>query len=266
MSIKLTIMGCGASGGVPTVGNNWGKCDPSNPKNRRMRCSIALQKDGRNVIVDTGSDFYYQVNRMDIKKVDAVIYSHAHADHIHGLDDLRVFYMQHREAVNIYGDKACINELEERFAYLFMERQGGIYPKVMEPHIIDESQFGQEIEIAGMPFVMFEQDHGVCKSLGIRIHDVAYSPDMIDIDQQQLEHLYGVKTWIVDANGYNFDKSRQAVCVHATLDDIYRLNNIVQAERVILTSISHFMDYETLLNETPDGYEPAYDGMVIDIA
>lgn len=261
MTVKLTVLGCGNSAGTPTIGNYWGNCDPDNPKNRRTRASIAVQSDQTTLVIDTGADFKEQVNRANITRFDAILYTHAHADHIAGMDELRVVRNRTKQMVEIYGNQATIDELRERFNYMFVEK-ARIYPKVFNDHIITDEQLGQPMTIGDIEFTPFGQDHGTMQSLGFRFGDIAYSTDMVDLDQDALETLKGVKTWIVDAAGYKMEKN----VVHCTLRDLYALNDIVQAERVYITHLTPLMDYETLLRETPDGYEPAYDGLSIDIS
>jgi phosphoribosyl 1,2-cyclic phosphate phosphodiesterase len=260
MSLKVTILGCGNSAGTPTIGNYWGNCDPNEPKNKRTRPSLSVQSETTTIIVDTGPDFREQFNTLHAETVHAVLYTHPHGDHIHGIDELRVFRYRFGEYVHIYGNRPTIDELEERFTYLFRERNS-IYPKVIEPHIFDEDTFCQTQTIGDISFIPFEQDHGTCQTVGYRFYDMAYSTDLVDLNQQALEQLIGIDTWIIDAAGYKMEKNP----VHANFKKVYELNEIVQANRVILTHLSPQMDYETMVKELPSGYEPAYDGLMFDI-
>lgn len=260
MSLTLTILGCGNSAGTPTIGNYWGNCDPQNPKNRRTRPSIAVQSDETTLIIDTGADFKEQVNRENITAFDAVLYTHAHADHIAGMDELRVVRNRSKRLVDIYGNRATIEEMRARFSYMFVEK-AKIYPRVFNDNVIGDEQLGQPMAIGDIEFIPFKQNHGTMDSLGFRFGDAAYSTDMVDLDQQALETLKGIKTWVVDAAGYKMEQNQ----VHCTLRDLYALNEIVKAERVYITHLTPLMDYDTLLRETPDGYEPAYDGLKLDV-
>ncbi len=258
MNAKITILGCGNSAGTPAITNFWGNCDPSEPKNRRTRASITVQTDETTLIVDTGPDFREQANRASIEKIDAILYSHAHSDHVSGLDELRIIRNRTKKVVNIYGNNETLSELENRFPYQFVNSADGFYPRVLEPHTI--KNFGSPFTIGNIPVTAFEQDHGNIMSLGFRFGDCAYSTDMYDLEQQALEILSGIKTWVVDGAGYKNIENR----VHACLKQLYKFNEVVQAERVIVTHLSPFMDYKTLCKELPNGFEPAYDGLEID--
>lgn len=258
-TLKVTVMGCGHSSGVPSVGNHWGHCDPNEPRNRRTRPSIAVQSETTNIVVDTGPDFREQINRTDIKNVHGVIYTHAHGDHIHGLDDLRPFRIRHGKIIDIYSNRATIEELEERFAYMFTQKQE-IYPQILKSTIIEKDAFGTPLMIGDIPVVPFEQIHGHMFTLGLRFGDFAYSTDVVDLDQAALATLAGIRTWVVDCAGYKMDQN----LVHFKLKQVFEMNRIVQAEQVVLTHMPGFMDYRALEKELPEGYAPGYDGMVIE--
>jgi phosphoribosyl 1,2-cyclic phosphate phosphodiesterase len=258
-TLKITVLGCGNSSGTPSIGNYWGKCDPAEPKNRRTRPGIAVQSAATNLIIDTGPDFREQINRTAIKNIDAVIYTHAHGDHIHGIDDLRVMRLRHEKIIDIYGNPATVAELEERFSYLF-EQRAEIYPKVLQSHRIEDSVLGQSFTIGDIPVIPFAQDHGTTTTLGLRFGDLAYSTDVVNLDESALATLAGIRTWIVDAAGYKMPEN----FVHLTLRQVYALNEIVKAENVYLTHMPSFMDYATLLKELPDGFHPCHDGLELE--
>jgi phosphoribosyl 1,2-cyclic phosphate phosphodiesterase len=257
---QFTILGCGNSMGTPTIGNHWGACDPDEPRNYRTRPSAVIRSESTTLLIDTSPDLRAQANREGITRANAVFYTHAHADHIHGIEELRVFRLRHDQTIPVYGDKATISELEERFAYLFMEKNK-IYPKVCDAHVLSASDMNIPMTIGDITLIPFEQDHGTCKTLGLRVGDVGYSTDMIDLGQESLETLIGIKTWIVDAAAYKSDKN----LVHASIQKIFDFNQIIQAEQVYLTHLPPSMDYRTLINELPSGYAPAYDGLRIDL-
>lgn len=259
MSLKVTILGCGNSLGTPSIGNHWGHCDPNEPRNRRTRASIAIQSAETTLVVDTGPDFKEQINSNNIKAIDGVLYSHAHSDHIHGIDELRAFRLRENKITNIYGNSGTIDELKDRFSYMFVSMHT-VYPQVLEAHIIEESQYDNEMHIGDISFIPYDQDHGTCRSLGYRFGDFAYSTDMYDLPEQSVETLRGIKTWLVDSCGYKFPNVR----VHANLKRLYGLNEIIQAEHVILTHLSSQMDYRKVEKELPDGYSCAYDNMEIE--
>lgn len=259
---KLTVLGCGNSAGVPSVGNFWGNCDPDEPKNSRFRASVAVQDAEENVlIVDTGPDFRLQLNRADadIRKIKGVLYSHAHSDHVCGMDDLRVIRNRTKNILPAYADAPTMRELQFRFSYNFKDQ--ALYPKVLDGRVIARAQLGRATSIDGtaLSVVPFEQDHGRIKSLGFRFGDIAYSTDMVDLPEESLAALSGLKTWIIDGAGYKQAENP----VHANLKTVYRLNEIVGASRVILTHLSPAMDYQTLCKELPEGFEPAYDGLEV---
>ena len=259
MNLTITILGCGNSEGTPTVGNHWGACDPAEPRNRRSRPSIAVQSATTTIIVDTGMDFRDQMNRENITSVDAVLYSHAHSDHVSGIDDLRSLYKRTQKLINVYGDEATIKELTERFNYQFVEKFK-IYPQVLGANIITPDKFCKLMTLGDITFIPFEQDHGTCKSLGFRFGDLAYSTDVVDLPPESVKALQGIKTWIVDGAGNNAQINR----VHYTLARLYEANKAVGAAQVYITHLSPDMDYKKLCAELPPGFTPAYDGLKIE--
>ncbi|MBI2234836.1 MAG: MBL fold metallo-hydrolase [Micavibrio aeruginosavorus] len=254
----FTLLGCGNSAGTPSIGNHWGACDPNEPRNRRSRAAAVVQSAKTTLLVDAGPDLREQANREGIADADAVLFTHAHSDHIAGVEELRVFRVRHKKLVPIYGDRTTMDDLRTRYDYLFMERNE-IYPEVLTPNIIREDQMNAEMTVGDITFIPFVQDHGTCQSLGYRFRDLAYSTDMVDLDQQALETLSGVKIWIVDGAAYHMAYN----LVHANLKKVYELNEIVQASQVYITHLPSFMDYQTLKRELPKGYEPAWDGLKI---
>jgi len=258
--LKFTLLGCGHSGGTPAIGNYWGACDPSNPRNRRTRPAALIQSQNSNLLIDAGPDIKEQINRSKIPNVDAVIITHPHADHILGLEELRTFRIRHKRQIPIYADAYTMNDVQKRFDYLFMELHD-IYPKVLDPHIITPDRLYKDFEVAGISMNLFYQDHGTCQSLGIRLGNMAYSTDMRDLDQQALEILSGIETWIVDAAAYHQTENP----VHANIAKVLELNQIVQAKQVFLTHMPPYMDYQTLCDELPENIRPAHDGMEFDI-
>lgn len=265
----VTILGCGGSGGVPLIGNHWGVCDSNNPKNRRTRSSIHVQIEDASIVIDTGPDFYNQINREDLDKVDCVLYTHAHGDHVNGIDDLRVMSLMLKEIIPVYGAKETIEEIATRYAYLF-ELKNPLYQPRMSANIFKEEDIGGIIEIAFEKTEMrniccfdvmpFAQKHGEIRSLGYRFGDFAYSTDVSEFSQNSLKHLKGVKTWLLDCGQYGQD----FILVHPNFKKVLEWNAVVGAERVILTHLNIKADYKELCDNLPKGYEPAYDGMKID--
>lgn len=255
-SLKVTVLGCGGSAGVPAAGNHWGACDPDEPKNIRSRCSIAVQSNETTLIVDTGPEFRMQMNRENIQNVTAALYSHYHGDHVDGIADLRTFRFRNKTLVPIYANDETLEVFARNYPH-FLNDGNHIYPQILEPRLIDKPAYNKSMRIGDIAFTPFEQDHTTCKTLGYRFGDFAYSVDIHSINQSGMDVLKGVKTWMVDAAGYKHTDNM----VHINLDQIYAYNAYIGAERVILTSLTLGMDYQTLIDELPDGYEPAYDGL-----
>lgn len=259
MSLEVTVLGCGNSTGVPAIGNYWGKCDSHNPKNRRTRSSIYVKKGSGSVIIDTGPDFKYQINREEIQGFNAVLYTHSHSDHVDGMSELRVIkLLQNKDKIPVFLDSNTCEDLRSRFRYLF---DGGddvnIYPPILDAHVFEDDDYGRVFTDAPIDFVPFKQDHGTCATVGYRFNDFAYSVDMLTLDDQAVGALKGVKYWIVDCAGYG-QKSNP---VHANLQMIERLNERIGAKEIYLTSLTLAADYQTLLNELPEHIRPAYDGL-----
>lgn len=262
MSLKATILGCGTSGGVPRIGNEWGACDPANPKNRRRRCALLVEREGEQgttrVLVDTPPDLREQLNDADVGLLDAVFYTHDHADHVHGIDDLRmVAYNGHRR-VDVFHLKEVGNVLRRRFDYCFQSPKGSEYPPVLNGHDILP---GERIAVDGpggpIEVVPYLQKHGSIDSLGYRFDDLAYSPDASDFPEESWPILEGLDVWILDALRYTGHPS------HMTVDQALSWVARMQPKRAVLTHMHVDLDYETLRAQLPEGVEPAYDGMVI---
>jgi phosphoribosyl 1,2-cyclic phosphate phosphodiesterase len=260
LGFNITILGCGASAGVPVIGNGWGNCDPANPKNRRRRSSIFIEYDATRLLVDTSPDLREQLIDAKIDQFDAIFYTHEHADHTHGIDDLRViYYLNNQQSIPVYSDERCLNELQQRFPYLFGIGQNPATPEdfnaFLEPHIISTEPFS----IGDIPMVPFLQDHGTITSLGFRIDDFAYSTDAVHLDETAFKMLEGTRLWVVDCLRMTPSK------VHAHLDRTLEWIERVQPEQAYLTQMSKDLDYDTLCKLLPSHIRPAYDGLVIKI-
>ncbi len=260
MSLKITILGCGNSEGVPAAGNYWGACNPHEPRNLRTRASIAVQSDTTTMVIDTGPDFRMQTVRENLTSLDAVFFTHMHADHIAGFDELRAYFKRTNKPIDVYGLAEHMDELVQRFQYQF-EEVSPLYPVACVSHAFADKNFAKPHIIGDIKFTPFIQSHGFSKSIGFRFGDVAYSTDVVDLDEQAIEILRGVKTWIVDAAGYKMKRNR----VHFTLEALYKMNERIGAMEVYMTHLSPAMDYQTLMNETPKNYKPAYDGLVVEV-
>ncbi len=234
----------------------WGACDPHNQKNRRKRASIAVQRNGTTLVVDTSPDLREQCLSAQITDIDAVLYTHDHADHTHGIDDLRPLARVNNALIDIYGDQETLDCLKSRFGYAFSsdEMKPDIYRGFVSPHLINGPfQVG---DIFVHPFV---QGHGYTTSLGYRFDKVAYSTDVVELDEKAFAVLDGIDTWIVDC----LEKEPKPTHAHLakTLEWIER----VKPRKAYLTHMSPMLDYDALLRELPEGVEPAYDGLVIEI-
>lgn len=270
-SIELTILGCGSSAGVPRLGGpdlagDWGACDPTNPKNRRTRCSVLVQQrmdtGVTRVLVDTAPDLREQLLRARVATLDGVLITHDHADQLHGLDDLRQVMHYTRRRVDVHTDAIAAKGIEKRFGYCFHTPAGSEYPPICNLHIIAEPFAPFEIGGAGgpLPILAFSQRHGSIRCLGFRFGPIAYSPDVSALDDEAFKALEGVDTWIVDALRYKPHPSHAHVAL--ALEWIAR----VKPRHAVLTNLHQDLDYETLRRELPDNVEPAYDGMTVAVA
>jgi phosphoribosyl 1,2-cyclic phosphate phosphodiesterase len=264
MSLTFTILGCGSSGGVPRIGGDWGLCDPENPMNRRRRCSLMVEMktagETTRVLIDTTPDLRDQMLTSQVKQIDAVWVSHEHADHTHGIDDLRSFYLRQRRKIPVWADAPTIRMLATRFAYIFTQPAGSQYPAIAEQHLIEPNVelrcTGAGGTIAATPFVV---NHGDIDALGFRFGDVAYTPDLNGMPETSLGAVSGLTLWIVDALKRTPHPSHFAL--HETLMWIDRM----KPAAAILTNMHIDMDYETLCKELPENVRPAYDGMSITV-
>lgn len=251
--MKVTVLGCGTSGGVPRIDGHWGDCDPNEPRNRRRRVSIAVEQGATRVLVDSSPDMREQCLDAGIRELDAVLYTHDHADHVHGFDELRALAFARRRPVDIWADEATLATLKVRFPYAF-QTLSRYYRPFVEPHLIDGPFSVGAIEVRP-----FAQGHGDTGSLGFRFGPLAYSTDLLELPEASFEALEGVEVWIVDALRYEPHPTHTHVA--QTLEWIAR----VKPARAVLTHMAWEMDYQTLLRELPEGVEPAYDGLVIEI-
>ncbi len=250
--MKAIILGCGGSVGVPRIDGAWGDCDPNEPRNRRSRGSIVVELDDTRILVDTSPDLRSQFIANDLTWVSAVVWTHDHADQTHGIDDIRILAYTAQKRVPAWGDDFTMDRLERKFGYCF-QTMGG-YPAILEPRRIQG-----DFDIGPVRVRPFRQDHGGMHSLGFRFNDaVAYSNDVVRLDDDAFAALAGVKVWIVDALRYKPHPT------HSHLEQTLRWIERVKPERAILTNMHIDLDYATLCRELPAGVEPAYDGMVIE--
>lgn len=262
MSLTVTILGCGSSGGVPRPALGWGACNPNNPRNRRRRCSILVEQSNdagtTRVLVDTSPDLREQLLDADVEWLDAVFISHEHADHTHGIDDLRGLFIHNRKRLDIYLDEPTSRVMFHRFNYCFVTPPGSKYPPMANEHRIHP---GRPVTItgAGGPLVVrpFLQEHGDIDSLGFRFGGLAYSSDLIRLPDESLETLRDLDVWIVDALRYDPHPS------HFSVDDALRWIDRLRPRRAVLTNLHSDLDFDELSARLPAHVVPAYDGMRI---
>lgn len=254
--MKLRILGCGTSSGVPRIGNDWGRCDPGEPKNRRMRASMLLTADDVSLLVDTGPDLRQQLLDAEVKRVDHVIWTHEHADHCHGIDELRQLYFALGGPVPCHARPRTLEEITRRFHFAFKGK--GPYPAYAQVFpLADNSRLGPfAVTVGDMP-------HGAITTAALRFeHDgrsIAYTTDFTGLPAKAFECVEGVDVWVVDA------LRRREHPTHPHLAQVLEWIDKANPGRAILTHMDQSMDYRTLLDELPDGVEPGYDGMEIEL-
>ena len=276
--LRLTILGCGSSGGVPRLGGpdgggNWGACDPNNPKNQRRRCALLVERLGpegaTRVLIDSGPDVRAQLLDARVATLDAVLFTHDHADHTHGVDDLRLVFFNIRRKLPIWADDRTFEMLQRRFGYVFKTPEGSLYPPILERYAIkrendDPSRPWLPIVVhgAGGPIEArpFSVVHGGIEALGFRIGGAAYLPDVSAMTQEAWAAVEGLEIWILDALRYTPHPS------HANLETALGWIEAAQPTRGILTNMHVDIDYATVAAETPAHVEPAFDGMVLEVA
>ncbi len=258
--MKITMLGCGGSGGVPladgTPGGHWGDCDP---RNRRRRVSVLVEGGSAGqgtLIIDCSPDLREQLLDHPVPRLDAVLLTHAHADHVHGIDDLRAYTYRQREAIPAFMDTITHRAMVERFGYVFTSShtESKLYPALLEDNVIVA---GKRFEAAGYEILPIWQAHGRSHSLGFRIGAFAYSTDVSDLDEAAFEALEGLDLWIVDC--LRFDPHPTHSHFDKTLSWIER----VKPKRAVLTHLNHSTDYAVLAGRCPPGVEPGFDGLTV---
>ncbi len=259
-SLQFTILGCGSSGGVPRLGGYWGDCDPANPRNRRRRCSMLVERISDDavtrVLIDTSPDMREQLLSANVGTLDGVVYTHSHADHMNGIDDLRQIVFNMRRRLPVWADAPTQGALMSRFAYAFMQPEGSPYPPILDLRAI-EGAFAVDGPGGPIRFQPFTVDHGAMEALGFRIGPLVYLPDVVAIPEAAWPHVSGAECWVLDA----LRRKPHPTHVHLALalDWIARARPV----RAVLTNMHLDMDYATLIAELPPEVTPAYDGLTI---
>ena len=250
--MKITVLGCGTSSGVPALGCDCAVCRSDDPKNQRRRVSILVEQGGTRLLVDTSPDLRAQLLDAEITHLDGVLYTHAHADHLHGLDDLRSVNFNMDRAIDVWGSQATLDIIQQRFGYAFRPIGSWWSRPSLNAYALTH---GMPIEIGGIAVLPFDQHHGRALTSGFRFGDAAYSTDVKELSDDSFEALNGIKLWVVDCVG--FEEHPTHAHLELTLDWIAR----VKPERAVLTHMSHQFDYDKLRARLPQGVEPGYDGM-----
>lgn len=254
--MKVTVLGCGASTGVPAIGPNWGACDPADPRNRRRRASLLVEVGRVAILLDMSPDLREQLIDARVRRLDAVVMTHAHADHLHGIDDIRQLNRLMGAAIPLWADPETLAEIGRRFGYALQRpaEPGRFYQPTLEPN-----EIAGPFSIAGVPVVPFAQDHGFGTTLGLRIGRFAYSTDVTELDEAAFAALAGLELWIVDC------MRRAPHPTHSDLAKTLGWIRRVGPRRAVLTHMDQTLDYRTLSAELPAGVEPGRDGLVIEL-
>ncbi len=259
--LEFTLLGTGSSGGVPRIGNDWGNCDPQNPKNRRRRCAMLIRQrtdsGETTVLVDTGADMREQLLSENVQQLDGVVLTHSHADHIFGLDDLRQLWVKHRKPVDVYFDSDNRQRILAAFGYCFEQPEGSSYPPFCVGHILTScNRFGIDGSGGRLNITPIEVEHGDITALGLRVAEMAYVPDVKTVQRaDSLDYLRNLRVLVIDALR---EKSHPT---HMNVREALAFIAEVRPQRAILTNMHVDLDFETLSRELPQGVEPGFDGM-----
>jgi len=262
MALTFTILGCGSSGGVPRIDGDWGKCDPANPRNRRRRCAGLVQRTATagatRLLIDTPPDIRESLLAVGADALDGVFFTHDHADHTHGIDDLRVFALNAKARMPVYFDAVTGTGIVNRFDYCFRPSASGAYPAILKPHDIEPLH---PVTLGGkgglVSLTPFAQEHGEIVSLGYRVGGLAYSPDISGVPEASLPLLKDLDVWIIDALKPTPHPS------HFSLGQALEWIEKLKPKRAVLTHLHIDLDYAALKRKLPTHVEPAHDGLVI---
>jgi phosphoribosyl 1,2-cyclic phosphate phosphodiesterase len=261
---RFTVLGCGSSGGVPRVAQGWGACDPDNPRNRRRRCAMLVEQTSdegvTSVLVDASPDLREQLLGVGVSRIDGVLITHSHADHTHGLDDLRPLYQAMGRRIDIHMDEAASSVVRGAFSYLFETPAGSFYPPILNERRLSHGRIcsleGPGGAIEATPFNV---EHGEIPALGFRFGGLAYTPDLNGVGALSLPYLADLDIWVIDALRYRPHPS------HLTVEEALGWIAKMRPRRAIVTNLHTDLDYEALARRLPANVEPAYDGLVIEL-
>lgn len=255
--MKITILGCGASAGVPLVGCTCGVCLSTNPKNKRTRVSLLLEVNETRILIDTSPDLHQQALRHDIRSVDAILFTHAHADHLHGIDDVRSFNFHREASIPAFGSVSTMQEIHERFRYAFLPPKpeyGWFRPCLTVETVVP----GQKFTVKDVEILPFRQLHGQVDSLGFRVGNFVYSTDVKAFPEESEHHLRDIELWVLDCL-----TDERPMPTHADLDLVMEWVDHYKPQRTVLTHMSHALEYDDVNRRTPSSVEAAYDGMAL---
>lgn len=260
MTTTLTLLGCGSSAGVPRPALGWGACNPAQPRNRRLRCSLLAEQQGEGgitrVLIDTSPDLREQLIQAEVDHLDAVFYTHEHADQSHGIDDLRSVVLHQRARIPVYLNKSTADHILLRFSYCFVSPPGSDYPPILTHHPIEA---GESRTIAGkggeLTLTAFKLQHGNITALGYRIGNAAYTPDVSDVPPESFSALENLDLWIIDALRYAPHPS------HFSVDDALDWIDRFKPKRAVLTNLHSDIDYDAIAAQLPDHVIAGHDGL-----
>lgn len=256
--MQITILGCGSSAGVPAIGNYWGECNPQNPRNRRLRSSIIIKSKEAQILIDATPDLRQQLLNANVNKIDAVLITHTHADHIHGIDDFR--YLNHlmKKHINLYAEDYVIKEIRKKFNYVFddlVPEAKGFYYK---PCLI-ANEIKNQFKIKDLNIDSFKQSHGFSDSTGFRVNNMAYSTDVVELDEKAFSKLKDLDLWIVDCLRFTPHKS------HAHFEKTMEWIRFIKPKKTVLTHMNYEVDYDKISKMLPENCFAGYDGLIINI-
>lgn len=257
--MKVTMLGCGPSQGVPVVGNRWGDCDPSNPKNIRTRPSIVVEDNGTRILVDMSPDVRGQLLSNEINSIDAVLFTHLHYDHVAGIGELRTLSHLAKRRLEVFATQDVLDGLATNAGYLFRSEASDDAELYKPSADAVPITYGTPFDAQNVTVVPFMQDHGICETAGFRFEKFAYSTDTVDLNDDAFAALEGIEVWIVDC------LRQKPHPTHAHFDRTLEWIDRVKPKRAIFTHMNFQTDYEQTLALCPDGVEPGYDGMILDI-